>query len=52
MSEAREKTEKCIICGKPSRTTICHACEDKIRSEAVDKKIRQEKAGRTDKEKK
>ncbi len=49
---AEEKVEKCMICGKPSKTTICRACEDKIRGEAVEKKIRREKAGRIDKEKK
>ncbi len=28
----------CSICGKPSEETICHACRDRIRGEAVEKK--------------
>ncbi|MBI4950186.1 MAG: hypothetical protein HY955_08595 [Deltaproteobacteria bacterium] len=52
MEEKEKKEEKkhvvCSICGKPSELTICHACEDKIRGEAVEKKHEIDKAGRTD----
>ncbi len=44
----KEKEHVCSICGKPSETVICHACEDKIRGEALEKKKEVEKAGRTD----
>ncbi len=44
----KEKHHVCTMCGRPSETTICHACEDKIRGEAVEKKHEIEKAGRTD----
>ncbi|MBI5644089.1 MAG: hypothetical protein HY954_11525 [Deltaproteobacteria bacterium] len=43
-----EKKHVCSICAKPSDTTICHACEDKIRGEALEKKHDIDKAGRTD----
>jgi recombinational DNA repair protein RecR len=42
----KEKKHVCSICGKPSDLTICHACEDKVRGEAVEKKHDSEKAGR------
>ncbi len=45
-----EKPHLCSVCGKPSDTLICHACEDKIRGEAVEHKREIEKAGRTAKE--
>ncbi len=53
-NEGKEKKEEgakkhvCSICGRPSDTTICHACEDKIRGEALEKKHDIDKAGRTD----
>lgn len=43
-----EKKHACSICGRPSETVICHACEDKIRAEALEKKHEIDKAGRTD----
>jgi recombinational DNA repair protein RecR len=42
-----EKKHRCSICGKPSDTLICHACEDKIRAEALEKKHDIEKAGKS-----
>ena len=51
MEEKKEKEEKkhvCSICARPSDETICHACEDKIRGEAIEKKHNIDKAGRTD----
>ena len=33
-----EKKHVCSVCGRPSDAVICHACEDKIRSEAFEKK--------------
>jgi recombinational DNA repair protein RecR len=44
----KEKKHVCSICGRPSDATICHACEDKIRGEAIEKKHDIDKAGRTD----
>lgn len=44
----KEKKHVCSICGRPSEATICHACEDKIRGEALEHKHEVDKAGRTD----
>lgn len=49
----KEKPEKtkvhvCSVCGRPSDATICHACEDKIRGEALEQRHEVDKAGRTD----
>ncbi len=44
----KEKKHTCSICGRPSETVICHACEDKIRGEALEHKHEIDKAGRTD----
>ena len=30
----------CMLCGKESGDTICHACADRIRGEALSKKKR------------
>jgi len=46
--EEAEKKHVCSICARPSELTICHACEDKIRGEAIEKKHEIDKAGRTD----
>jgi recombinational DNA repair protein RecR len=32
------KEHHCSVCGKLSPATICHACEDKVRGEAVEHK--------------
>lgn len=47
-TEKKEKPHVCSVCGKPSDATICHACEDRIRGEALEKKKDVDKAGRTD----
>ncbi|MBI5560629.1 MAG: hypothetical protein HY883_05085 [Deltaproteobacteria bacterium] len=44
--KADEKTGKkhlCLVCARPSDTVICHACEDRIRGEVIDKKREAEK---------
>jgi recombinational DNA repair protein RecR len=41
-----EKKHRCSICGRHSDTVICHACEDKIRAEALERKHDIEKAGK------
>jgi hypothetical protein len=46
--EEGAKKHLCSICGRPSDATICHACEEKIRGEAIEKKHEIDKAGRTD----
>ncbi len=33
----------CLICGKPSAKSICPACADKLRGEALEKKKKDEK---------
>ena len=35
--------QRCMLCGKPSGETICHACADKVQGEAVNKKKREYK---------
>ncbi|MFQ5586383.1 MAG: hypothetical protein ACE5GF_06145 [Thermodesulfobacteriota bacterium] len=42
-----KKAHVCTICGRKSDATICHACEEKIRGEALEKKKDVDKAGRT-----
>ncbi len=32
-----EKKHICSVCAKPSDTLICHACEDRLRAEALEK---------------
>ncbi len=46
--ETKEKKHVCSICGRPSDLVICHACEDRIRGEALEKKHDIDKSGRTD----
>ncbi|MBI5343866.1 MAG: hypothetical protein HZB21_04600 [Deltaproteobacteria bacterium] len=41
-----QKKHICSICARPSDTVICHACEEKIRGEALEKKHDMEKAGK------
>lgn len=38
-----EEKKVCIVCGKPSKQTICERCEANIQAEAVDKKSKIEK---------
>jgi hypothetical protein len=38
----------CMICGQPSSDAICESCKDLIRGEAIEKKQKIEKEGRTD----
>ncbi len=33
----------CNICGKPSPSTICDACAERVRAEALDRKKHEEK---------
>lgn len=46
--EAKKRTKTCSVCGKPSEKIICDHCEAKIRGEALERKIKDEKEGRTD----
>lgn len=43
-----KRAKVCNVCGKPSEDLICESCEAKIRGEALEKKIKDEKEGRTD----
>ena len=45
------KTElPCMICGEVSPESICLSCRNKIQGEAIEKKQKIEKKGRTKKE--
>ena len=37
------KRQVCMICGKPSAKTICEACAEKVRGEALEKKKKEDK---------
>ncbi len=37
----------CLVCGKPSPDLICEPCRARVRGEALERKIRDERAGRT-----
>ncbi len=38
-----EKKKVCMICGKPSESSICESCKAQIQGEAAEKKIKVEK---------
>ncbi len=40
---AQPKKKVCMICGKASEKTICDACSDKLRGEALNKKKKDER---------
>ncbi len=40
---APSKKQVCMICAKPSPKSICDACADKLRGEALNKKKKEEK---------
>ncbi len=42
------KQAVCSMCAQPSKSTICPACEAKIRGELLDEKNRKEKGGHTE----
>jgi recombinational DNA repair protein RecR len=44
--EAKEMPHVCSVCARPSKTVICHACEDKLRAEALEHKLDAEKHGK------
>lgn len=44
----KKKGNFCLICGKPSETSICEPCSIKVQGEAVDKKQKVEKKGKVD----
>ena len=37
------KKQVCMLCGKPSTKTICEACSERVRGEALNKKKKEEK---------
>ena len=39
---ADKKIPVCMICGKASEKTICDACADRLRGEALEKKKKEE----------
>lgn len=36
----------CMLCGKPSKQSICDACKSKVQGETLRKKLQTEKAGK------
>jgi hypothetical protein len=50
VKKGQPKEVPCVVCGKPSPTTICPHCQARIQGEAVDKKIQIEKKGKTERE--
>jgi hypothetical protein len=36
----------CLVCARPSRDLICEGCRARIRGEALERKHREERAGR------
>ena len=42
MSE--KKKSLCMVCAKPSETSICESCKSQIQGEAADKKQKMEKS--------
>ncbi len=45
MKEAKPRRQVCMICGKPSKETICEACKTKVQGELLQKKRETEKKG-------
>ena len=41
-----EKKSRCMVCAKPSVTSICDSCKAQIQGEAADKKQKMEKGVR------
>jgi len=35
-----------MLCGKPSKQTICHACKSRVQGEMLSRKVQGEKAGK------
>ncbi len=49
-AEAREEApvpQRCLVCASPSEDLICSPCRARIRGEAVERKQREDRAGRT-----
>lgn len=44
--EAAEVGTRCIVCAGPSPDLICEPCRTRIRSEALERKLQDERAGR------
>lgn len=41
--KSRRRTQVCNVCGKPSVSSICPICVDRIRAEAIARKKREDK---------
>jgi hypothetical protein len=44
--EAPAALRQCLVCAAPSEDLICEACRARIRGEALERKLREERAGR------
>lgn len=47
VEERAQAEAACLVCGKPSPHLICEPCRARVRGEALERKIRDERAGRT-----
>ena len=43
MAEQKKEVKKCLICGKPSPSTICESCSTNVQAEALGEKKKDEK---------
>jgi len=48
MSAENAPQSRCSVCAEPSPSTICRACEARIRGELLDEKGKTEKDGHAD----
>jgi hypothetical protein len=46
VAEAVTSDRSCLVCARPTRDLICAACRARIRGEALERKQREERAGR------
>lgn len=37
-----------MLCGKPSKESICNACKSRVQGELIHKKVQGDKSGKTD----
>lgn len=44
--EAAEVATRCIVCAGPSPDLVCEPCRTRIRGEALERKLHDERAGR------
>lgn len=45
MKQPKAQRQVCMMCGKPSKETICEVCKTKVQGELLHKKLETEKKG-------